>query len=123
VLNHYANFCRTEERRHKERPSTPPANMEDDNNSSWEASLPDDKTIGPDVMIALSEAKRLLASTLLEHVGSLPPCKTVEEHTSDMFLLLGKGSSLSQALDTIGVPAKAKSAILEEVRPHAQDFV
>ncbi len=121
VLNHYANFCRTEKRKHKERPSSPPPSMEDDA-PSWESTIPDRQATEMDAMVALSEAREMLSHTLLEHMDGVPSCKAVEDHAAMMFGMLDKGTSLVQALDSMGLPPKVKSAILDTVRPLASEY-
>jgi len=122
VLNHYANFCRTQERRHKERPYTPPSFMEEDA-PTWEATLPDPQGVGADSMVALAEAKQMLSNTLLECMDGVSSCKPFEAHASEMFQMIEEGSSLVQALSKLDIPAKVRSAVLDTIRPLAQEFL
>jgi len=121
VLNHYANYCRTQFRRHKEKPHKVPAYMEDDA-PSWEATLPDTASADADTLVALSEAKQMLSHTLFECLDGVPTCKPVSEHEIEMFEQLEKGASLMQALESLNIPHKVKTAILNTVRPRAPEF-
>lgn len=121
VLNHYANFCRTQERRHKERPYTPPAYMRDEDSPHWESTLPDKKP-SVDTMIALSEARQMLSETLHECLDGVESCKPIEEHENEVFTSLENGASLMQALRKAELPPKVCKSVLETVRPLAREF-
>jgi len=121
VLNHYANFCRTAERRHKERPVTLPAFLREDDAPSWESTLPDQQA-GADTMLALAEARQMLSATLHECLDGVPSCKPVAEHETEVFSMLENGSSLMQALRDSNLPPKVRNAVLDTIRPLAADF-
>jgi hypothetical protein len=122
VLNHYANFCRTAERRHKERPYTPPAYLSEDDAPSWEATLPDLQSSDADTVLALSEARQMLSTTLHECLDGIVSCKPVAEHESEVFSMLENGSTLMQALRDTNLPPKVRNAVLDTIRPLAVGF-
>jgi len=121
VLNHYANFCRTQERRHKERPYTPPAYKRNEEAPAWESTLPD-KSANADTMIALDEARQMLSNTLHEHMVGLEGCKPVKETESKVFTSLENGASLMQALRNTELPPKVCKSVIDTVRPLAREF-
>jgi len=120
VGNHYANYCRKEHRRHKERPYSPPSAME--GSESWEATLPDKNTRNADAVVALSEFKMALSSTLATHMDGVTSCKPLAEHETELFQLIGDGASLFQALKRMSLPTRVKLAILDTIRPMAVEF-
>jgi len=122
VLNHYANFCRTAERRHKERPVLLPDFLRDDDAPCWEATLPDHRITGADTALALLEARQMLSDTIHECMDGISSCKPVEEHESEVFLMLENGSSLMQALRDTNLPPKVRTAVLDTIRPLAAEF-
>jgi hypothetical protein len=121
VLNHYANFCRTEVRRHKERPHTPSPHADDDA-PSWEATLPDVRHTDADTMVALAEARKMLSDTLHECMEGVPSCKPIDVHEVEVLTMLENGASLMQALRDSDLPPKVCSAILDTIRPMAHEF-
>jgi hypothetical protein len=123
VLNHYANFCRTEARRHKERPHTPPAYLRDDADApAWESTLPDTSHADVDTMMALAEARKMLSETLHECVDGVTLCKPIEEHETEVFAMLEEGASLMQALRASDLPSRVRNAVLDTIRPLAPEF-
>jgi DNA-directed RNA polymerase specialized sigma24 family protein len=120
VLNHYANFCRTQDRRHKERPYTPPAHMEGEG-IIWESTLPDKKP-SADTMVALGEARRMLSETLHECADGVKCCKPIKEHESEVFTSLENGATLMQALKSSSLPPKVCKSVVDTVRPLAREF-
>jgi len=121
VLNHFANFCRTQSRRHKERPQTPPAYLRDEPSPAWESTLPD-KSTTVDTMIALDEARQMLSETLHECMDGVQTCKPIEEHESEVFTSLENGASLMQALRRSELPPKVRKSVLETVRPLIREY-
>jgi hypothetical protein len=122
VLNHYANFCRTQTRRHKERPYNPPAHRRDEEGPIWEATLPDKKAANVHVMIALREARQMLSETIHECLDGVESCKPVEQHESEVFSSLENGQTLIQALRGSDLPPKVCKSVVETVRPLAREF-
>lgn len=122
VLNHFANFCRTQTRRHKERPQPPVAYHEEETATVWEATLEDTTSVDADTMIALSEAREMLADTLFEHLDEDVMCQPVEEFSDSIFSMVENGSTILQALKTAAVPPKARKAILNRIRSHGKTF-
>ncbi len=119
IGNHFANFCRTAERRHKERPVTPPPHQEDA--PSWESTLEDTISAGSDSMVALTDVKQLLSNTIYECLDG-NSCRPVSEVETEVFRMIEDGASLMQALGKAGVSAKARSAILDTIRPLAMEL-
>jgi hypothetical protein len=122
ILNHYANFCRTAERRHKERPYIPPGYATEDDSQSWESTLPDLQQCSADTVLALAEARQVLSDTLHECLDGVVSCKPVAEHEIEVFAMLENGSSLMQALRDTNLPPKVQNAVLDTIRPWAADF-
>lgn len=123
VLNHYANFCRTAERRHKERPYTPPSYLSEDEAPSWESTLQDCTSPDADTIVALAEAKQMLSATLHECMEDVPTCRPVAEQEIDMFKMLDEGIPLNQVLGKLGLPNRVKSDLIDTIRPLAPEFI
>lgn len=121
VGNHFSNFCRTEDRRHKERTVIPSPHAEDDA-PSWEAGLTDSKVADSDTMVALAEAKAMLADILIQCSDGVDLCKPVEQHTGEVFEMLEGGESIMQALRKSDLPPKVCKSVLRTVRPLFPDF-
>jgi hypothetical protein len=117
VLNHYANFCRTEDRRHKERPYIPPPFVEDEA-QAWETNLPDKKA-DASTMIALSEARKILSTTIRKALSGVESCKPIEEHETEVFASLENGASLMRALRDTALPPKICQCVVDTMRPLA----
>jgi len=117
VLNHYANYCRTENRRHKERPYIPPTFMEDEA-QAWENSIPDQKA-DAGTRIALSEAREILSTTLRKALNGVESCKPIEEHETEIFISLENGASLMRALRDTELPPKVCQYVFDSMRPMA----
>jgi hypothetical protein len=122
VLNHYANFCRTEVRRHKERPHTPPAYLRDEDAPTWESTLPDPHHSDSDTVVALAQARKMLSDTLHECADGVTLCKPIEEHEIEVFAMLADGASLMQALRDTELPSRVRTAVLDTIRPLAPEF-
>lgn len=123
VLNHFANYCRTEDRRHKERPVIPSVHQDEDS-PSWEASLPDTKSTDSNTLLSLSEARKMLSSTLHECADGFDLCLPVEEHENKLFELLEDGLSLFQALKQSDLPPRVCRSVLNTVRrPLSDEYV
>lgn len=121
ILNHYANFCRTAERRHKERPFTPPASWDEDS-PSWEATVEDKHSADAHLKLTLVEARKILSDTLHECMDGVESCKPIEKHESEVFEMLENGASLMQALRESEIPPRVRTAVLDTIRPLAQEF-
>jgi DNA-directed RNA polymerase specialized sigma24 family protein len=122
VGNHFANYCRTEFRRHKERPFQQPTFVEDDA-PFWETALPDPKAVKSDTMVALSQAKQILSNTLFECLEGVQTPKKPEDHATEMFRHLYSGASLKQALCRMDLPPTVRSAVLNTIRPMAESYI
>ena len=122
VLNHYANFCRTKVRRHKERPVNQPSYGEEDAPQVWEATLPDVQTADTELQLTLVQACSLLSDTIQECVRKSELSESVEFYEEKVFTSLSTGSSIMQALKNAGLPAKAQKAILKAVRPKVAHY-
>lgn len=114
VLNHYANFCRTMKRRHKERPHTPHAQQEDA--TAWESTLPDQTQSPQDTMVELEQARGILKLTLEECLDGVQDCRPAEEHEVEIFTKLKEGQSLMQALRSADLPNRVRKSVLDVLR-------
>lgn len=114
VLNHYANFCRTVKRRHKERPHTPSVHQEDP--VSWEASLQDDKVVPADTILELNEARGILQETIEECMDGTVTCVPLAEQGAEVLRRLQEGQNLTQALKGTNIPNGVRDAVLETLR-------
>jgi hypothetical protein len=112
VLNHYANFCRTLFRRHKERPclETP------EDKTPWESNLPDKGPVSQDVMIQLTDAQRLLKDTLADCFLDADVGKDPTALGEIVFSRLREGASLLQALREVEIPSKVCKEVVEIMR-------
>ena len=120
VLNHYANFCRTAKRRHKERPVTPHAGDEDA--PSWESTLLDASRADADTVLSLAQARRVLSDTLHECADGAELCKPVAEHEVEVFTMLENGASLMQALRESNLPPRVRTAVIASMQDVAPEF-
>lgn len=118
VMNHYANFCRTQNRKHKERPQISTG----EEAIIWENTLPDSKAVGTDNQVALKEAQKLLSETLREYLEGIQSDKEIEEYELEIFTSLGDGTSLMRALRNSDLPPKICKSIFETVRPRVNEF-
>lgn len=113
VLNHYANFCRTLKRRHKERPQTP-RGFEGDP-TPWEDTLEEVTQAPAEVKVALSEARTLLSETIqscLMEFG-IPAGGDAE---GKIFAQLQEGATLLQALKGAGLPVRVRKSVIRSIR-------
>lgn len=111
ALNHYANFCRTLNRRHKERPHTDRANDKGDA-PVWESTLVDYTSAPADVIAELAEARAHLASVLSECFESESADLSPQAHEAEIFGALSSGASLTQALKASSMPPRVRKAVL-----------
>jgi hypothetical protein len=113
VLNHYANFCRTLKRRHKERPQA--LRGQEGDAIPWEDTLEEVRQAPPEVKIALSEARALLAETLQSCLVAfgVPPDGTAEER---VFAQLQEGATLPQALRGAGFPIRVRKSVIRSIQ-------
>lgn len=114
VLNHYANFCRTVKRRHKERPHTPSVQQEDP--VAWEATLQDQKVVPADTVLELEEAREILKQTIDECMDGVPDCKPSAERGEEVLSKLKDGVTLDHALRRSDIPTRIRDVILDTLR-------
>ena len=114
VLNHYANFCRTVKRRHKERPHTPSAHQEE--SVSWEATLHDPKAVQADTVLELEEARGILQETIEECMDGTVACSSLTDQGAEVLRRLHEGQSLVQALKGTDIPSRVRDAVVETLR-------
>jgi hypothetical protein len=112
VRNHYANYCRTHFRRHKEKPHTPTENSQ----TSWESTLPDPKSVRVDTYTALKEARAIVLEILYNNIHDLHPYKDVKNYEQVIFSSLEEGKSLIKALQISEIPQRLCKSIIETVR-------
>lgn len=114
VLNHYANFCRTVKRRHKERPHTPSAHQED--TVSWESTIQDPKAVKADTVLELEEARAILQKTIEECMDGTPTCAPLGELGAEVLRRLQEGQSLVQAFKGTDIPTRVRDAVVDTLR-------
>lgn len=117
VLNHYANFCRTLDRRHKERPPVQRAGREDA--PIWESTLVDSSQASPETRAALNEARQIITSALQQHSKDPQVTESVEDV---IFSRLSDGSSLLQALKEAQIPPRVRKAVVRALRPYVKSL-
>lgn len=122
VKNHFANFCRTQQRKHKERaPDALPGHRPPvDDSISWEATLEDPKERHQETIAALHEAKQRLSTSLHDGMRNIPSCKPVEEHEMQMFELLEDGFTLGETVRKMDIPKSVQQLVLRSVQSHAR---
>lgn len=118
VLNHYANFCRTLKRRHKERPQTP-RGFEGDS-TPWEDSLEERKQAPMETKVALSEARALLSETIQSCLLEFGiPAR--DDSEAKIFARLQDGATLLQALKGAGLPVRVRRSVIRLIRSNTLD--
>ena len=112
VLNHYANFCRTQTRRHKERPQTPQG--DEGHLTYWEDTLVEENEPSIEVRIEEKQARLMLrqaARAALETVG----IRSADEE--DVILaLLDQGLTLPQALRERGYSPRLRKSLVRSIQ-------
>lgn len=112
VLNHYANFCRTLDRRHKERPVT----IKTQEQPIWESTLVDGNQASPETKATLNEARKIINTALSQYSKDM-----TEETVEDViFSRLSDGSSLMQALKEAQIPPRVRKAVFRALRPYVR---
>jgi len=113
VLNHYANFCRTLKRRHKERPQA--LRGYEGDSISWEDTLEEVRQSPPEVKIALGEARALLSETLQSCLLEFGVA-AVDDAEERIFVQLQQGATLPQALRGIGLPVRVRKSVISSIQ-------
>lgn len=116
ILNHYANFCRTAKRRHKERPHVVGANQREDT-PFWESTIPDTLHSSAETIFAVTEARGQLSAALVACLQGSGSTKAPSEHESEIFSRLTEGATLVQALKETELPPRIRKQVLRAVRP------
>lgn len=115
VLNHYANFCRTQTRRHKERPQTPQG--EEGHLTYWEDTLIEENEPSIEVRIEEKQARMMLrqaARAALESVG----IRSGDEEEV-ILALLDQGLTLAQALRERGYSPRLRKSLVRSIQTRA----
>ena len=117
VLNSYANFCRTKERRHKERPQSPQGS--EGHMTSWEDNLVEQSQASMEHKLAASEARTMLSEALQKCFDDASiPCTGGEGF--QVCALLEQGVSLSAALKQCGYPTKLRKSVISSIKSRSE---
>ncbi len=113
VGNHWANFCRTTKRRHKERPQNPQG--DEGHLTSWEDTLVESKQPSMEIKLQLTEARGIMRSVLHTCLQDFDIPSGADEE-GKIFALLEQGVSLFQALKQCGFPTKVRKSVIRSIR-------
>lgn len=113
IKNIYLNYCRDQKRHHQERPYTLPPQLRKKTTDTWDAVLPDSKTLNAEEKTALREARQII-SEILQAYFEEELRQPVEEQ---VFSSLENGTSLMKALRNINLPPKICRHVIKTVRP------
>jgi hypothetical protein len=117
VLNHWANFCRTLKRRHKERPQNPQG--DEGHMTAWEDTLVELKQPSMEIKIAVSEARAIVCTALKKGFEDMN-LSSSSDAVGKIFALLEQGVSLQQALKQCGFPTKLRKSVIRSIRSRTE---
>jgi hypothetical protein len=119
IHNTFANWCRTTERRHKERPADMFSQFRPqvDDPTPWESRLEDTGAPCQETLAALHEAKARISSSLVRGMRDVPSCKPVEDHEGELFTMLEEGYTLQEVVKRLDIPDRVRRAVLNSVAP------
>jgi len=112
IHNHFANYCRTNVRKHKERTADTFAcfqNLEDP--AHWEHTIVDPAAGRQEVLSTLQQVTRRIHNVLVKELEGVEGCKPINDHEIELFDRLEEGYTLVEAVRKLDLPPRCKRQI------------